>query len=428
MLDPDLLRRDFASTAANLRRRGLSLDENEFNQLESRRRSAMKAAEDLRARRNQLAREIGRAKDSKNDADSDSNSSAAAEAAELKNHLHQADSEMREAQAAMESYLLRLPNVLDDSVPDGADESANEEIRRWGEPPKFDFAARDHAELGRGLGMMDFDRAAAMAAARFVALSDGLAKMHRALAQWMLDLHTGEHGYAEYYLPHLANPGAMQAAGQLPKFADEVFFAERDSLYLIPTAEVALVNLARDRIFASAELPLRVVAHTPCYRREAGSYGRDTRGMLRQHQFDKVELVQIRAADDSASGLEEMTAHAERVLQLLEIPYRTVALCGGDIGFAAAKTYDLEAWMPGQNCYREISSCSNCGDFQARRLKARLRGGGGKPVLAHTLNGSGVAVGRALIAVMENHQQKDGGIRVPPVLRPYMNGLEKIGG
>ena len=426
MLDPDLLRRDFANTAANLRRRGLSLDENEFNQLESRRRLAMKAAEDLRARRNQLAREIGRAKDSKNDADSNSN--AAAEAAELKNHLHQADSEMREAQAAMESYLLRLPNVLDDSVPDGADESANEEIRRWGEPPKFDFAARDHAELGRGLGMMDFDRAAAMAAARFVALSDGLAKMHRALAQWMLDLHTGEHDYAEYYLPHLVNPGAMQAAGQLPKFADEVFFAERDSLYLIPTAEVALVNLARDRIFASAELPLRVVAHTPCYRREAGSYGRDTRGMLRQHQFDKVELVQIRAADDSAAGLEEMTAHAERVLQLLEIPHRTVALCGGDIGFAAAKTYDLEAWMPGQNCYREISSCSNCGDFQARRLKARLRGGNNKPVLAHTLNGSGVAVGRALIAVMENHQQKDGDIRVPPVLRPYMNGLEKIGG
>ncbi|MGI9296964.1 MAG: serine--tRNA ligase [Gammaproteobacteria bacterium] len=413
MLDPELLRRDFAAVAANLRRRGPPPDAEEFARLESRRRETQRDAESLRGERNRRAKSGARP--------------APADAAESKNRLRAAEAEMRDARAQLDDYLLRLPNLLHDSVPEGEDETANAEVSRWGEMPSFSFQALDHVALGARMRMMDFDSAAAMAAARFVVLTGDLSRMHRALAQFMLDLHTREHGYVEHYLPHLANARAMTGAGQLPKFAGEVFFADADSLYLIPTAEVALVNMARARVWDAAELPLRLAAHTACYRREAGAYGKDTRGMLRQHQFDKVELVQMRAPEDSYAGLEEMRGHAERVLRLLELPYRVVVLCAGDTGFAAAKTYDLEVWMPGQNRYREISSCSNCGAFQSRRLNARCRAADGDAAHIHMLNGSGVAVGRALIAVLENHQREDGAVRVPPPLVPYMGGREWIG-
>ena len=424
MIDADLLRRDFANTAQNLQRRGLTLNADEFMHLESRRKTTQQTTETMRARRNQISRARG---DSDNVKSGDKPRSS--DASEFKLQLQQAEREMNEARAQMEDYLLQLPNILHESVPEGANESANVEIRRWGTPPDFDFAPLDHVALGKQLRMMDFDSAAAMAASRFVVLSSQLSQLHRALAQFMLDLHVQEHGYTEYYMPQLANSDAMLGAGQFPKFVGEVFAAERDGLYLIPTAEVVLVNMARGRVFVAADLPLRLVAHTACFRREAGSYGQDTRGMLRQHQFDKVELVQICAPADSESALEEMSAHAERVLQCLELPYRVVTLCGGDTGFAAAKTYDLEVWLPGQKRYREISSCSNCTAFQARRLKARYRPVvGGKTDYAHTLNGSGVAVGRAFIAVLENHQQADGSVRIPPPLRPYMRGCEQIVG
>ncbi|MGU9951972.1 MAG: serine--tRNA ligase [Gammaproteobacteria bacterium WSBS_2016_MAG_OTU1] len=421
MLDADLLRRDFAAIAKNLQRRGLSLDVEEFARLQNARRDAQQTAEELRAKRNQLARTAaGQIQSGNKFSPADTEATA-----DMKQQLQEATTAMQETQAAMDDYLLRLPNMLHETTPDGQDESANIEVRHWGEPRQFDFKARDHIALGNSLAMMDFDAAVAMAAARFVVLSGGLARLHRALAQFMLDVHVQEHGYSEYYLPYLANAQAMLGAGQLPKFADEVFIAERDSLYLIPTAEVVLVNLVREKILNAAELPMRFVSHTPCFRREAGSYGRDTRGMLRQHQFDKVELVQIRQPADSYAALEELTSHAERILQLLELPYRVVALCGGDIGFAAAKTYDLEVWMPGQNTYREISSCSNCEAFQARRTKTRYRIDG-KPAFVHTLNGSGVAIGRAMIAVIENHQQADGSVRIPPPLVPYMGGVKTI--
>lgn len=410
MLDSELLRRDFLAVAANLQRRGESPDAVRFAELETRRKAAQQAAENMRARRNQLARA----------AVQQPAGEVKAEAAELKTCLQQAAGELQTAQENLEDYLLRLPNMLHDSVPDGAGESANVEVRRWGEAPVFDFTPQAHSELGKNLQQMDFDAAAAMSGARFVVLSGALARLHRALAQWMLDVHIREHGYVEYYTPYLVRAGAMIGAGQLPKFADDLFVADKDGLFMIPTAEVPLMNLARGRIIEAAELPLRLVAHTPCFRREAGSYGKDTRGMLRQHQFDKVELVHMCVPADSYAALEELTGHAERILQLLELPYRVMALCGGDIGFAAAKTYDLEVWMPGQNCYREISSCSNCEAFQARRIKARWRQSNGKPAHLHTLNGSGVAVGRALIALLENGQQADGSVRLPAVLAPYM--------
>ena len=411
MLDPELLRRDFAFVAASLRRRGDAPDEKEYARLESRRKETQKAAESLREERNRAAKSGERPKN----------------AAEFKTRLREAEDAMRDARAKLDDYLLRLPNILHESVPDGADANANAEVSRWGNAPSFNFPPLDHAALGARMQMMDFDSAATMAAARFVVLSGDLSRLHRALSQFMLDLHTREHGYEEYYMPHLVNANAMLGAGQFPKFVGEVFCAEKDSLYLIPTAEVALVNMARARILESDSLPMRLTAHTACYRREAGAHGRDTRGMLRQHQFDKVELVQMRAPEESYAGLEEMRGHAERVLQLLELPYRVVSLCAGDIGFAAAKTYDLEVWMPAQNCYREISSCSNCEAFQSRRLKARFRAADGNVSHAHLLNGSGVAVGRALIAVMENNQREDGAVRIPPPLVPYMGGREWIG-
>ena len=416
MLDVELLRRDFSAVAENLQRRGLMLAETEFESLETRRKNAQHAAETMRAQRNQRAREF--------EGGGGGDSAAAAKAE--KSRLREAENEMHAARAEMEDYCLRLPNTLHESVPPGGGETENVEVRRWGTPPDFDFTPADHAALGGKLGMMDFESASGMAAARFVVLSSQLSRLHRALAQFMLDVHVREHGYTEYYVPQLANQSAMQGAGQLPKFAAEVYSTERDELYLIPTAEVSLVNMARGRIFDGGELPMRLVAHTACFRREAGAHGKDTRGMLRQHQFDKVELVQICPPADSYAALEEMTAHAEKILQLLELPYRVMVLCGGDTGFAAAKTHDLEVWLPGQNRYREISSCSNCETFQARRIKARLRAAKGRPEFVHTLNGSGVAVGRALIAVLENHQLRGGGVRVPPPLVPYMGGLEHI--
>ena len=413
MIDAELLRRDFTATAANLQRRGLHLNADEFGELEGRRKNAQQHAETLRAQRNQLSR---------------SGEEAREQATALKSELRTAEADMHTALENMESYLLQLPNLLHDSTPDGHGESDNRELRRHGEPRQFDFAIKDHIALGAAAGTMDFDSAAAIASARFVILSGDYARLHRALAQFMLDLHIKSHNYREYYLPYLVNAKTLTGAGHLPKFADEVFATEKDNLYLIPTAEVTLVNLWQNAIIDARDLPLRAVAHTPCFRREAGSYGRDTRGMLRQHQFDKVELVQVRLPTDSYAGLEEMLGHAERVLQLLELPYRVMALCGGDIGFAAAKTYDIEVWMPGQNKYREISSCSNCEDFQARRMKTRYRQDGNKPALLHTLNGSGVAVGRALIALLENHQTADGGVTLPSVLAPYMDGQTQLAG
>jgi seryl-tRNA synthetase len=319
-------------------------------------------------------------------------------------------------------------NLPDASVPDGHDESDNVEIRRRGEPPDLDFEPRDHVEIGERLGGMDFERAAKLAGSRFAVLGGPVARLHRALAQFMLELHTGEHGYREMYVPYLVLPEAMQGTGQLPKFADDAFAIDDDpARYLIPTAEVPLTNLVADEIVDAQALPLKFVAHTPCFRREAGAYGKDTRGMIRQHQFDKVELVQIVRPEDSEAGLEQLTGHAETVLEALELPYRVVTLCAGDMGFSACKTYDLEVWLPGQQAYREISSCSNFGDFQARRMQARWRNPDtGKPELVHSLNGSGLAVGRALIAVLENHQQRDGSVVVPEALRPYLGGLERL--
>ena len=417
MLDPRLLRAELAAVAAGLARRGYRLDQDAFAALEARRKRLQTEVENLRAARKSKAREIGVLR-GRGDAADELIADASAIAAEL--DAREADfAAVAERQRAL---LLDLPNLPQDGVPDGGGEADNREVRKWGEPPAFDFEPRDHAALGEGLGMMDFDLAAGLAGARFVVLRGALARLHHALARFMLDLHTAEHGYEEAYVPYLAQAAAMTGSGQLPKFADEVFHAEKDGLFLIPTAEVPLVNFARGRSLADADLPIKLAAHTPCFRREAGSYGRDTRGMLRQHQFDKVELVQITAPQRSDAALEELTGHAEKVLQLLEIPYRTVALCAGDLGFAAAKTYDLEAFLPGQGRYREISSCSNCEAFQARRMAARHKGG----AYVHTLNGSGVAVGRALIALMENGQTAAGEIKIPPPLRPYLGGAALI--
>ena len=334
---------------------------------------------------------------------------------------------MAEVQNALEEIALGIPNLTHESVPPGKTEDDNREERRWGEPTSFNFELKDHVDIGTGLGQMDFDLATKLTGSRFVTMSGDLVKLHRALVHFMLDLHTGEHGYTEVYMPYMVNAATLLGTGQLPKFADDLFQLKDQDYYLIPTAEVPVTNIARDRIFESHELPLRFTCHTPCFRSEAGSYGKDTRGMLRQHQFEKVELVHLVRPDESYAALEILTAHAETVLQRLELPYRVVTLCAGDLGFGAAKTYDLEVWLPGQDKYREISSCSNCEDFQARRMKGRWRNPGtGKPELIHTLNGSGVAVGRAMIALIENHQTKDGHIRVPAALQPFMGGQSLI--
>jgi len=346
----------------------------------------------------------------------------------LASEVEDADRALEAVQAELSDWQLGLPNLLQDAVPDGRDENGNLEVRRWGEPRSFDFTARDHVAVGEALGGLDFEAASRLSGARFTVMRGALARLHRALAQFMLDLHTGRHGYTEAYVPYLVSAATVQGTGQLPKFEQDLFrIRGEQDFYLIPTAEVSLTNLVREQIVAAEALPLKFVAHTPCFRSEAGAAGRDTRGMIRQHQFDKVELVQIVRPEHSGAALEQLTSHAEEVLRQLAIPHRVMALCAGDVGFASARTYDIEAWLPAQGKYREISSCSNCEAFQARRMQARWRNPAtGKPEPVHTLNGSGVAVGRALVAVLENYQQADGSVTVPDVLRPYMGGLERI--
>ncbi|WP_295408676.1 serine--tRNA ligase [uncultured Thiocystis sp.] len=424
MLDPRLLRTDLDRVAEQLARRGLILDKSRFEALEAERKGLQIAVQDLQNQRNTRAKTIGQAKAAGQDI-----APLLAEVSDLGERLKAADARLSEIQQEVSAISLALPNLPDASVPDGRDESANREERRWGTPPVFDFVPKDHVDLGAVNGWMDFDLAAKIAGSRFVVLSGPLARLHRALIQFMLDTHTGEHGYTETYVPYLVNAESLQGTGQLPKFEADLFKVPGEkTLYLIPTAEVPVTNLARDVIFEAAELPRKWVAHTPCFRSEAGSYGKDTRGMIRQHQFEKVELVQVTRPEESLQALEALTGHAETILQRLGLAYRVVTLCTGDLGFSARKTYDLEVWLPGQQTYREISSCSNFGDFQARRLQARWRNPEtGKPELVHTINGSGLAVGRTLVAVLENYQQADGGIRVPDALRPYMGGLEMLG-
>jgi seryl-tRNA synthetase len=425
MLDPRLLRTDLEAVRAGLARRGFALDTGFFAGREERRRELQVLVEQLRNDRNVRSKEIGRAKATGQDAEP-----LLAAVRDLGERLAAAEGELATVQEELGAFQLGLPNLLRDSVPEGRDETANVELRRWGTPREFGFAPLDHVALGAGSGLLDGESAGRISGARFTVLRGPLARLHRALIQFMLDLHTGEHGYTEVYVPYLVGRAALEGTGQLPKFAADLFAVSGDSgLMLIPTAEVPVTNLVRDQILEGDTLPLRFVAHTPCFRSEAGSYGKDTRGMIRQHQFEKVELVHIVPPAQSWAALELLTGHAEEVLRRLELPYRVMALCAGDIGFASAGTYDLEVWLPGQGAYREISSCSNCTDFQSRRMGARFRNPAtGKPELVHTLNGSGVAAGRALIAVMENYQQADGSIAVPAVLRPYLGGLERIPG
>ncbi len=423
MLDQKQLRADAEAVARNLARRGFTLDVAAFVALEERRKVAQVESDRVRAERNANARAVGMAKGKGEDA-----STLLKRADELTQALTASDEALSIVQRELDAWQFGLPNLLHSSVPDGRDESANVEVRRHGTPRKFDFTPRDHVSLGEQLGGLDFEAAAKISGARFAVMRGGIARLHRALAQFMLDLHTREHGYTELYVPYLVNASALQGTGQLPKFEADLFRIQGEQgFFLIPTAEVPATNLVRDSIVEAKDLPQRFVAHTPCFRSEAGAAGKDTRGLIRQHQFDKVELVQIVRPADSYAALEALTGHAEAVLQKLELPYRVIALCAGDIGFASAKTYDLEVWLPAQNQYREISSCSNCEAFQARRMQARWRNpDSGKPEPLHTLNGSGVAVGRALVAVLENYQNADGSIEVPAALRGYMGGLGTI--
>ncbi|MDH3613971.1 MAG: serine--tRNA ligase [Gammaproteobacteria bacterium] len=423
MIDPKLLRQATADVAANLARRGFAFDADGYLALEERRKTLQVATEELRNERNTSSKDIGKAK-----AQGEDIAPLLEAVRDLGEKLDSHEANLQSVQSELRDIELGLPNLLQDDVPDGKEEADNTEIRRWGDAQSFDFDVRDHIELGESLGLLDFDCASKISGSRFVVMRGQLARMQRALIQFMLDTHTTEHGYEEAYVPYLVQYQALVGTGQLPKFEEDLFkTTDETPFYLIPTAEVPVTNFARDVIYEADQLPLKYTAHTPCFRSEAGSYGQDTRGMIRQHQFEKVELVQFVSADDSVRALEELTGHAEVILQRLELPYRVVALCTGDIGFGATKTYDIEVWLPGQEKYREISSCSNYADFQARRMQARRRNPGtGKPELIHTLNGSGVAAGRALIAVMENYQQADGSIRVPDVLRPYMGGATSI--
>ena len=421
MIDPKLLRQSAADVAANLARRGFEFDTDAYLALEERRKALQVETEQLQSERNASAKRIGIAK-----AQGEDIQPLLSAVKDLGDRLEAGEKALQEVQGQLRDIELGLPNLMSDDVPIGDSEDDNTEVRTWGERPQLDFAPRDHIELGEKLGQLDFDAASKISGARFVVMKGQLARLQRGLIQFMLDTHTGEHGYTETYVPYLVKTAALIGTGQLPKFEEDQ--TDESPFYLIPTAEVPVTNLASDVIFDADALPVRYVAHTPCFRSEAGSHGQDTRGMIRQHQFEKVELVQFVAPGASMDALEELTGHAEVILQKLELPYRVVVLCSGDIGFGSAKTYDIEVWLPGQDRYREISSCSNCNDFQARRMKARARNPEtGKPELIHTLNGSGVAAGRALIAVMENYQQADGSIRVPDVLRPYMGGLEVIG-
>ncbi len=423
MLDPKLLRSDPQAVAANLARRGFHLDVAAFQALEERRKAAQVESDRVRAERNANAKAVGMAKGKGADA-----TALLARADELTGQLTASDATINAVQAELDAWQLGLPNLLHESVPEGRDETANQEVRRWGEPRTLDFQPKDHVEIGEKLGGLDFESAAKISGARFAIMTGGVARLQRALAQFMLDLHTREHGYTEVYAPYLVQAPALLGTGQLPKFEADLFRLSGEQMfYLIPTAEVPVTNLVRESIVEAARLPMKFVAQTPCFRSEAGAAGKDTRGLIRQHQFEKVELVHIVRPMDSYAALEELTASAEKVLQKLELPYRVVALCAGDIGFGSAKTYDIEVWLPGQGKYREISSCSNCEAFQARRMQARWRNPEtGKPEPLHTLNGSGVAVGRALVAVLENYQNADGSVTVPAVLRPYMGGADVL--
>ena len=423
MLDPKSLRQELDSVAANLSRRGFTLDRERYLKLESERKELQTRVESLRQTRNERSKAIGRAKAAGVDVEA-----LKREVGELGTELANGEQRLGALTAELDDFLARLPNLLHASVPDGADSNANVELRRWGTPPVFAFEPLDHVALGDKLGLIDFDTAAKLSGARFVVLKGLVARLHRAIAQLMLDLHTREHGYTEAYVPYLVNDATLFGTGQLPKFAADLFALEGENkLRLIPTAEVSLTNFVRDTIVEADQLPLRLTAHTPCFRSEAGSYGQDTRGMIRQHQFDKVELVHITRPDESYRELEILVGHAEKVLQRLGLAYRVMLLCGGDTGPGSAKTYDLEVWLPGQGKYREISSCSNCEAFQARRMQARWRNPDtGKPELLHTLNGSGLAVGRTLVAILENYQRADGSVAIPKALQPYMRGQTEI--
>ncbi|HDL7929644.1 TPA: serine--tRNA ligase [Yersinia enterocolitica] len=430
MLDPNMLRNELDAVAEKLARRGFKLDVEMLRQQEERRKVLQVETESLQAERNSRSKLIGAAKARGEDIEP-----LRLEVNELGEKLDAAKAELDKLQNEIRDLALSIPNLPDDSVPVGKDENDNLEVSRWGEPRQYDFEVRDHVSLGEMAGGLDFASAVKLTGARFVVMKGQIARMHRALAQFMLDLHTEKHGYLETYVPYLVNHATLYGTGQLPKFGGDLFHTkpleeESDSsnYALIPTAEVPVTNLVRDEILEEESLPLKMTAHTPCFRSEAGSYGRDTRGLIRMHQFDKVEMVQITRPEDSMAALEELTGHAEKVLQLLELPYRKMLLCTGDMGFGSSKTYDLEVWLPAQNTYREISSCSNMWDFQARRMQARCRNKTDRKTrLVHTLNGSGLAVGRTLVAVLENYQQADGRIQVPEVLRPYMGGLEFIG-
>ena len=423
MIDPKLLRSDPEAVARNLARRGYTLDVAALKALEEKRKPWQVEVDRLRAERNANAKAVGVAKGRGADVNA-----LIAKGESLTASLGAAEAALAAVQTELEQWQLGLPNLLHASVPDGHDESANLEVRRWAEPRHFAFTPRDHVEVGERLAGLDFEAAARISGARFVVMRAQVARLHRALTQFMLDLHTREHGYTEVHVPYLVRPQALTGTGQLPKFERDLFAVRGEQpFYLIPTAEVPVTNLVREQIVPAERLPLKWVAHTPCFRSEAGAAGKDTRGMIRNHQFDKVELVQVVRPADSYAALEELTGHAEAVLRRLEIPYRIVALCAGDIGFGSAKTYDLEAWLPSQQRYREISSCSNCEAFQARRMQARWRDPhSGKPEAVHTLNGSGLAVGRTLVAVLENFQNEDGSVAVPPALQPYMNGLTAL--
>jgi seryl-tRNA synthetase len=434
MLDPQLLRKDLESVKTRLATRKFELDTALFMQLESERKQLQGRTEELQAKRNALAKAVGMKKGKGENADAE-----LAESIGVNKELEGSATRLNALQVQIQDFLLGIPNLPDDSVPAGKTADENKEIKVWGKPTNFEFTPKDHVDLGTPIGL-DFDSATKISGARFVVLKGNAAKLHRALAQFMLDIHTVQHGYQEIYAPYIVNADSMRGTGQLPKFEADLFKVPRkmggehpddggeriENFYLIPTAEVPVTNLVRDEIINADHLPLKYVAHTPCFRSEAGSYGRDVRGMIRQHQFDKVELVHISKPENSMQALEELTAHAEKILELLELPYRRMLLCTGDMGFGSAKTYDLEVWIPSQNAYREISSCSNMGDFQARRMQARYKVGQNKPELLHTLNGSGLAVGRTGVAILENFQQADGSIKIPKVLQPYMGGLEVI--
>jgi seryl-tRNA synthetase len=425
VIDPKLLRSSLSEVAANLARRGMQLDVPALTALEERRKAAQIESDRVRAERNAHAKRVGMAKGKGEDV-----APLLAHGEALGVELVTVEERINAVQQELDTLQLGLPNLIQDDVPEGKDETGNRELRRWGEPRQFSFKPRDHVDLGERLGRsMDFEAGARIAGARFVVLRDQLARLHRVLGQFMLDMHTRQHGYTEVYVPYLASAASLRGTGQLPKFEQDLFALRGEqNYYLIPTAEVPVTNLVRDQILEARELPMKLVAHSPCFRSEAGSAGKDTRGMIRQHQFDKVEIVQIVAAEQSRAAHEQLTAHAEAVLKALELPYRVMLLCAGDMGFASARTYDLEVWLPSQNCYREISSCSNFESFQARRLQARWRNPvTGKPELVHTLNGSGLAVGRALVAVLENGQNEDGSITLPAALHTYF-GADRITG